>query len=276
VNCARQRGTCIDEGNKMTLREFLLLLAVPASCAAAAPPAPTVGESWTFEAHDGYQSSKRQNSLYRVDVTAVTGSKIATRVTSLGDGLVTSECFDRNWNPVSADWMSSHSNLFYFDFPNVPDRLLPGVHWEREKLSNQPLVALPGIHPYAFSPPYPELPAQLEPGVSWSGETVAKNDVTGRSMRIKVTGKVAGHERVRVPAGEFDTLRIDRVTYLDDENDSHSPTRVTESEWYAPAVGRSIKYSTKSEYYEKVDKDGPQKPVPGEWTIYELVAYRGR
>jgi hypothetical protein len=255
----------------MTLRPFLFLLFVPITCVAAAP---RVGDSWTFVAHDGYGSAKRPKSLYRIDVTAVNDSEIATRVTSLGDGLATSERFDRSWNPVSADWMSRHSNLPYFDFPNVPDRLLPGVHWNREQLSNQPLSKSPGIHDYAFSPPYPELPARLEPGVSWSGDTVSSNVVSGRSMHLQVAGKVVGHERVRVPAGEFDTLRIDRVTYLDDENDAHSPTRVSDTEWYAPALGRSIKYSTKSEYYEKVDKDGPQKPVPGEWTVYELVSYR--
>jgi hypothetical protein len=243
------------------------------SMVAAATPAIRVGSSWTFEAHDGYGSSTAPSAAYRVDVATVSDAGIATRVTDLGSGAVSVERFTLGWNPVSAEWPSGGTKHAVWDLNEPPDRLLPGIRWGRQSRSNQSSSRTPATDSYVFSPPYPELPDRLEPGVNWKGNTESRNLVTGRHMIINVTGSVVGRERVHTPAGDFDTIKVERKTYLDDADYSHSQTLVTDMEWFAPVLGRSIKYSTRSERYDKANREGPEKPVPGDWTVYELSAY---
>jgi hypothetical protein len=252
---------------------LLVTFFFPGYALAAAPPAIRVGSSWTFEAHDGYGSGATPLTAYRVDVTAVSDAGIVTRVTDLRSGSVSLERFTLGWNPVSAEWPSSGATHAVWDLNEPPDRLLPGIRWGRQARSNQPLSKTPATDPYEFSPPYAELPDRLEPGVSWQDKTDSRNMATGRHMAITVSGLVVGRERVHTPAGDFDAIKVERKTYLDDADYSHSPTLVIDVEWFAPALGRSIKYSTRSESYDKANREGEIKPVPGAWTVYELTAY---
>lgn len=245
-----------------------------ASSAMGAPSAIKVGDSWTFETRNGYRPYADSDAAYRVDVTAVSNDGIETRVTGLTDGTVSTERFTRGWDPTSAEWLSKHVSWSAMDYPNVPDRLLPGIRWEDEALSNRLPAKRPMMQPYKFTPPYPELPDSLEAGVTWRGTVVSQNSATGRHMKMEVSGKVVGSERIHVPAGDFDTIKVVRETYLDDENETHGQTHVVDTEWFAPALGRSIKYDTRSDYNEKADMVVGSRLIPGEWTVYQLTAYK--
>jgi hypothetical protein len=81
--------------------------------------------------------------------------------------------------------------------------------------------------------------------------------------------------QVKVPAGEFEAIKLERTTYVADETFRHSSTRITETEWFAPALGRSVKYETRWEYYHQ---NSSYYPVlqPGDWTVYELTSYQAK
>ena len=77
--------------------------------------------------------------------------------------------------------------------------------------------------------------------------------------------------RIHVPAGDFDCIKIGRDTILDDAQFWRGPTRVWETEWYAPELKRSIKYETRSMWHEQGGRNSLRR---GDWTIYELIAYK--
>jgi hypothetical protein len=217
----------------MIIRMFLSFVAIVAAGAvAAAPMEIKVGDSWTFEARNGY--NKNLLATYRVEVTGVSDSGIATRVTDDKSGTVTGEQFARNWDPISAEW--------------------------------------PALHAYEFSPEYPEYPDRLEPGVRWRGRTLARDTVTGRETKMETWGTVIGRERVRVPAGEFNAIKIGRDTMLDDAEFWRLGTRVVDYEWFVPELGRAVKRETRSSFLESTG----MHPVEhaGDWTVFELTAYK--
>lgn len=255
----------------MIVRTLVLLAALfAASVDATAADKIKAGDSWTFEAHDGYRGKADIIAAYRVEVTAASDNEIAVHVTSLTDGWVGDERYTRAWNPVSASGLASFQPyvfaLGYQGFSNV---MPPHVGWQPEAPRRSVYSRLPVAQHYEFLPAYPEFPDRLEPGVSWRGETVSRETTSGRQVKMKVFGKVICKQRIRVPAGEFDTIKLVRQTYLDDANYWHGPTLVETSEWFAPELGRSVKYETRSQYHE-ISATDPTVDR-GDWTVYELA-----
>jgi hypothetical protein len=200
--------------------------------AAAAPVQIKVGDTWTFEARNGY--NKNLLATYSSEVTGVSDSGIATRLTDNKAGTVTGEKFTRNWNPISAEWPTTQVN--------------------------------------EFSPAYPEFPDRFEPGYKWQGNTVCRNLATGREMKMTTRGTVIGREHIRVPAGDFDAVKISRETVLDDAEFWRHRTHVVDYEWYVPELGRAVKRETHSSFFENTG----MHPVEhaGDWTVYQLTAYK--
>jgi uncharacterized protein DUF3108 len=210
----------------------LLTMGLIWAMSAAAAPAPLkIGDSWTYAARNGFNGLL--NTTYQWQVTDVTDKSIGARVTDLGTKTAIDEHFTLNWNPLVAFWAT--------------------------------------LRTYEFTPAYPEFPDRIEPGVDWTQIVLARDPATGQQMKMKVIGKVLGHERIRVPAGEFDCIKIERDTILDDAQFWRGPTRVWESEWYSPELARSIKYETRSEYHEEGGRNSLRR---GDWTIFELTAYK--
>jgi hypothetical protein len=93
-----------------------------------------------------------------------------------------------------------------------------------------------------YKPFYPVLQFPLEPGKQWSG-TVQWYGGSG-TLRHQLTAQVAGWERVTVPAGSFDALRItvrgniSETGSINYYSQSGSISNVT---WYAPAIGQIVK-----------------------------------
>jgi hypothetical protein len=216
----------------MTRLIVLLVAAVGAGWSAAALPAQTkVGDSWTYEARDGFNG--KLNTTYRIEVTGVSSSEIDTAVTNLGTKAVSSERFTPDWNPLDAEWAT--------------------------------------LRRYQFTPYYPEYPDKIEPGVDWKQIIESRDPATSQQMKMKIIGKVLGRERITVPAGQFDCIKIGRDTILDDAQFWRGPTRVWETEWYSSELHRSVKYETRSQYREEGGRNSMRR---GDWTIFELSAYK--
>jgi hypothetical protein len=86
-----------------------------------------------------------------------------------------------------------------------------------------------------------------------------------------VLGWVTGWERVQVPAGEFDALKIERATYAGDGDFWRTQTEIYESDWYAPQIGAIIKHEERSQWIQRTYRGQPL--YQGDRTTLELIAY---
>ncbi|TXF13780.1 DUF3108 domain-containing protein [Pelomicrobium methylotrophicum] len=127
-----------------------------------------------------------------------------------------------------------------------------------------------------FTPPLPAFAFPLEDGKRWKGTVTAVEAKTGRRYSVHVSARVAGRETIETPAGSFDTVRVDRAIYLDNDEWWRSGTRWYQSEWYAPAVGRSVRYQDYSEYTDYTKSNDEflirSQIIPGDKTVLELTA----
>lgn len=152
------------------------------------------------------------------------------------------------------------------------EMILPGGQWLRRPLDNH---GIPVEYDF-FSGALPVVQAPLAPGQSWSARVPARVAGETRSRSVRVDGRVLAAERIRVPAGEFDTLKIDRVIYAGDSDYFISETRIYEIDWYAPALGRSVRTETRSSWSDT--RSGCRRPehciFRGNWHLYELIEVR--
>ena len=92
-----------------------------------------------------------------------------------------------------------------------------------------------------FTDPVPVLPQSLEAGVRETFQTTYRvdGDVRARMwLQHLTTGK---WERIRVPAGEFDALRVVRQITYEPTDPMRADGRRTDTAWYAPAVNRWVR-----------------------------------
>lgn len=103
-----------------------------------------------------------------------------------------------------------------------------------------------------FSPPLVELPSRLASGATWRWSG------TSSGQPMSITMRYAGLERVTVPAGEFDAIKIVR---------SLEQTSMVVTHWYAKGVGPV-----------KVEAVRPAMPplIPPSRTLMELTSYSGQ
>lgn len=91
-----------------------------------------------------------------------------------------------------------------------------------------------------YAPYYPSLDFPLEPGKSWTG-TVAYTMASGESVTHELSAQVTGWERVTVPAGTFDCIRIAMRGHLLVQAAIGMITgTVTDVACYAPAIGQLV------------------------------------
>lgn len=138
----------------------------------------------------------------------------------------------------------------------------------------QPLINHDQPVEYEFAQPYPAYDFPLDAGKSWSARVEATNPASGRKATVRVDGDVIGMERVTVPAGAFDAVKIRRRIYAGDFEGARSETNIVETEWYAPSLGRAVKLDRNSSFMDQQrcsDEMSPCRPVRGDWFVYELV-----
>lgn len=144
----------------------------------------------------------------------------------------------------------------------------PHGQWLRRPLDNhgRPVE-------YEFAAALPAVQPQLPAGQSWSVRVPAKAAGEDRNRSVRIDGRVLGQERIRVAAGEFDTVKVQRVIYAGDADFSISETRIIEVDWYAPALGRSVRTETRSAWRDT--RSGCRRPehcdYRGDWFVFELA-----
>lgn len=139
------------------------------------------------------------------------------------------------------------------------------LNWRERPMTN--------LQNFRYDPPYPALPFPLEAGKTWQAYVNATDPATGRVNRVRIDGKVLGWERVKVSAGEFDALVVQRMVYAGNPDYFLSEEKITEIDWYAPAAGGIVKHSSRSGH---LDTRGSCPPcnqwIDGGWNVVELVS----
>ncbi|TMG79512.1 MAG: hypothetical protein E6H75_00720 [Betaproteobacteria bacterium] len=124
-----------------------------------------------------------------------------------------------------------------------------------------------------IDPPLVLRPYPLTEGKRWEQKVSRLDPLISAQRGVHLSGRVVGWEKVRVPAGEFDALKIERVLYLGDAGGFRTQTRRTEEEWYVPL----LKAPAKLRIWEEASD--PTVPRILRYTLinrelYELVEYR--
>ncbi|MFK7962380.1 MAG: hypothetical protein AB8C46_00290 [Burkholderiaceae bacterium] len=89
-----------------------------------------------------------------------------------------------------------------------------------------------------FSQPVPLLPPDLAVGAQSQMTTRYSLGEDGRTRRWDSRTRAVGWERIQVPAGQFDCLRIERIAYFEPAGLSKIRARRVETLWYAPRINR--------------------------------------
>jgi hypothetical protein len=129
---------------------------------------------------------------------------------------------------------------------------------------------------FRYDPPYPALPFPLAAGKTWRAYIKATDPVAGRTNRVRIDGKVLGWERVKVPAGIFDALKVQRLVYAGNADYDREEEDIFEVDWYAPLLGQVIKHVSSSRYIDKretCDENGCNRIVKNDWNVFELTSF---
>jgi hypothetical protein len=119
-----------------------------------------------------------------------------------------------------------------------------------------------------YQPYYPVLQFPLEPGRRWSGG-VQWYSGSG-TLRHQLTMQAAGWERVTVPAGSFDAIRISARGHISETGSRNYYAQsgtVSSVIWYAPAIGQIVR--------KEIDhRDNSPIALGNLSERWELVSYR--
>ena len=222
-------------GLRATLIAVAACVATAVACAAAAPD---VGDTFAYRILNGYNNEAYKAASYRIQ------SREADRVVV----------------EVAMKYYAAQST--------GTEIYRPDGNWLRHTIVNHDQLV-----DYTFSPAYPSYQYPLEPGKEWSTRVNAVNALTGASHSVRIDATVVGTERIRVPAGEFDTIKIRRSVYAGDATSyMHlTETNIAETEWFAPALGRTVRIARNSGYLD-LSRGPRNRGMPGDWEIHELVS----
>lgn len=208
---------------------------------AAIAAAPAAGETYVYRVSSGYNNVVLGKIQYRVDKVDAERVDVSVTPDVPALGGARNEIYNRDGN------------------------------WLRHALINhdQPVD-------YEFTQPYPAYELPLDVGKSWSVRVSATNPVTGKRNSVRIDGDVVGSERITVPAGSFDTVKIKRRVYAGDWSGFMYETNIYETEWYAPALGRAVRAESKSDYLDSSRGFGGGPfggpVINGDWNVFELVS----
>ena len=217
-----------------------LAAAAFSAAAGAAFSGQSVGDTYVYRLVNGYNKQVRGHLENRVDRIDASGVTVTVTPDSPHAGSGVTKLFTRDGN------------------------------WLRHPVESHGAKVM-----YKFSSAYPAYVYPLEPGQAWSVRVNASVPGETRARSVRVDGKVLQAERIRVPAGEFDTVKIRRLVYSGDPNYDQMETQIIEYEWYAPALKRTVRLERRSEW-----KDPGRCGVAtgcdfyGDWDVLELVEAR--
>lgn len=151
------------------------------------------------------------------------------------------------------------------------------------------------VHPatnmqtFVYKPMYQAYQFPLFAGKKWVSTATATDPADGRSFPVRVEAEVLGWEKVHVPAGEFDAVKVRRYVYLNYfKQGVRGESWIIETDWYAPTLGQAARKESTSRYWRlagaepqfqfvrvKGDRDGNDFPrfEQDDWLVYELTEY---
>jgi hypothetical protein len=171
------------------------------------------GESWEFSEREGY--SRLELRTWRAEVAASNAGE--TRLTVVGG------------RPGAEG--TREERVFSAAGVLETGRLNDGVFG----------TFRPGLH---------LLPFPLMEGKTWSQSVRRTDPSTGTERTVTVRGRVIGWETVKVPAGEFRALKIERAMGLGDHGTFRTETRRLEYEWYVPELKSAARIEIWEEYWD--------------------------
>jgi hypothetical protein len=101
---------------------------------------------------------------------------------------------------------------------------------------------------------------------------IAFSPDTQQSIPVTVYSRVSGWEKVKVPAGEFDALKISRNIYVDDRDWYKNQTRVRQSEWYASSIAQPVKHESQASYWD-LRRNRHGALIEGDWNRWVLTSH---
>lgn len=161
------------------------------------------GDQWRYQVTDLFTNGKNSTVM---EVETVTADRIHTRTAQTAGGSGTTSTV----GGVIGIW----------------DR-----NWNQLKMGSSD-----------YSPYYPSLQFPLEAGKRWGGKVRFITD-TGLDIVHDVTAQVVGWERIVVPAGSFESVKIVLSGHM---HVSKTGTRsgagaINDTVWYSPAIGRAVR-----------------------------------
>ena len=219
----------------MKLSWLILAAGLAAGIAGAALAA--TGDSFVYRVSNGYNHELRGTVSYRVAKVAADRVEVAVTTDTPSAGVARTEVYTRDGNWLRHP-LASHDQLREFEFPQA-------------------------LRVYA--PPG-------DSGGAWSARVDAVDPATGKRSSVRVDGEVLGSERITVPAGTFDTIKVMRRVYVGDWDGFKRETHIVETDWYAPALGRAVKSDSKSSWQDTSRCGRSGCPwFRGDWNIVELA-----
>ncbi len=218
--------------------ELVAVAASVATLGSAVAATPAVGDTYVYRISNGYNNEVRGKIQYRVekvDADRVTVA-VATDAPAMG--------------------AAPRTEIYTID-----------GNWLRHPVANHDQVV-----DYDFTPAYPAVSPPAGTSAPWSTRVNAVNPQTGQRNSVRVDGEVLGSERITTTAGTFDTIKVFRRSYAGDWGAFLRETRITETEWYAPALGRPVRVESNSEWLD-ISRCG-RGGCPwfrGDWNIIELA-----
>jgi hypothetical protein len=207
-----------------------------ASLAASVAGAAT-DDTFIYRISNGYNNELRGTVSYRV--AKIEGDRVEVAVTTdtPSAGVARTEVYTREGNWLRHP-LASHDQLREYDFPQALQ---------------------------VYAPP-------ADSGGSWSVRVDAVDPATGIRSSVRVDGEVLGSERITVPAGTFDTIKVMRRVYAGDWDGFKRETHIVETDWYAPLLGRAVRSDSKSAWQDLSRCGRGGCPwFRGDWNVFELA-----
>jgi hypothetical protein len=129
--------------------------------------------------------------------------------------------------------------------------------------------------PIQLARPMPILPVPIEAGESLLSETTYTVPGSREALRWTQQLHADRWERVEVPAGSFDCLRISRVIGFRHPDPFRGFSNRSDVIWYSPQVNRWVKREWSGDYVSS-GLTGAPAGVRGreDWVLWQLVEYR--
>lgn len=147
---------------------------------------------------------------------------------------------------------------------------------------------------FIYKPAYRALDFPLVAGKRWVARSTATDPEDGRSFPVRIEAEVLGWERIKVPAGEFDAVKVQRHVFLDYWLQGvRGQSVIRETDWYAPALNQVARRETTSRYLRLAQQSLPLNLVrvrgndrsdgatlpryeQDDWLVYELIQHSAR